>query len=33
MNRKSDNSNRTTLYDGIERTIKSRHDNKASLST
>jgi hypothetical protein len=33
INRRSDNSNRTTLYDGNKRTIKSRHDNNASLST
>jgi hypothetical protein len=30
---RSANSSRTTLYDGDRRTIRSRHDNKASLST
>lgn len=33
MNLKSDNSNRTTLYDGNKRVMQSRQDNKESLST
>lgn len=32
-NRRSDDPNRTTLYDGIKRTIKSRQLINASLST